>query len=177
MENHAIFATYLTEDLSDPLLKTRLDLCRRFGRLGMYVFKIGSPYKYTNCSLKEDHIQRLESGRVLNNNEFVTPRYRVSGKYIVDILEFMTKVLVFPLNAMYNVLADDWDTVSYNATVVSAGSVILEIFFGAIPTTPMDISEERHTPAPRRSVPVYVSDTRICIPTLRLRNCPLSARN
>ncbi len=117
VENHAIFAAYMTGDLTDPLLTARLNLCRKFARVGMYVFKTGPPFEYTRLPIDDEHVRLLEEADRASDNEFAEPRYRVSNdeRSLVDLLEYMQRCLVFPSNATYNVS----DTVSFRNKNVS----------------------------------------------------------
>ncbi len=161
VENHAIFAAYMTGDLTDPLVTARLNLCRKFARVGMYVFKTGPPFEYTRLPIDDEHVRLLEEADRASDNEFAEPRYRVSNdeRSLVDLLEYMQRCLVFPSNATYNVS----DTVSFRNKNVSWTEVTNRNF----------ANEKRKNAAPaanikpRRSVAIYVSDNRVPLPTLK----------
>ncbi len=150
VENHAVFAAYMTGDLTDSLLTARLNLCRKFAKVGMYVFKTAPPFEYTGLpTIDDERLRLLEEADRVSDNDFAEPRYRIdSEKRLVDLLEYMQRCLVFPSNATYDV-SDS--VVSFGNKNVSWAEVTKQNF----------ATTEKRRPAakPRRSVAIYVAAT------------------
>ncbi len=151
----------MTGDLTDSLLTARLNLCRKFAKVGMYVFKTAPPFEYTGLPIDDERLRLLEEADRVSDNEFAEPRYRIdSEKRLVDLLEYMQRCLVFPSNATYDV-SDS--VVSFGNKNVSWAEVTKHNF----------ATTEKRRPAanvkPRRSVAMYVgSDNRVPLPRLKM---------
>lgn len=178
LENFPTFRTYVTEDLPNHLLQSRIDYCRFFQRQGMFLFKIAPPFTFTKHRLEDRHIVLFERRLDLDKNipEFVHPRYRVvnEGLFIIDALEFMIKELVFPSNAEYNFDFSSWEKILYKDRVILCPEVVRNIFYnipieeinGSFRQPDHDYLQETFV---RRSSPIYISDNRIILPDLRTK--------
>ncbi len=138
----------MTGDLTDSLLTARLNLCRKFAKVGMYVFKTAPPFEYTGLPIDDERLRLLEEADRVSDNDFAEPRYRIDDeKRLVDLLEYMQRCLVFPSNATYDV----------SDSVVSFGNK-------NVSNRNFATTEKRRPAAPaaakpRRSVAMYVAAT------------------
>ena len=181
VENHSAFIMYLTEDLEDTTITRRYNYCQYFERVGMFLFKTGPPFNFTKHPLKSNHTSIIESS-IKKRNELVIPRYVLTedGQFIIDLFEYISKQLVFPSNASYNVNVYENFSISYKNESFECPEIINDIFLkhSSPIFTPTKSSDSKSTSAtmtsdtnkPRRSTPIFVSDQQVKIPCFANKN-------
>ena len=180
VENYSVFSSYLTHDLTDSHLSTRLNYCDYFKRPGVFLFKTGGYFHFTEHHLSSAHLLELQKRSNENSDpvEFSVPRYCLTsdGLRLVDMLEYMDKVLLFPLNASYNVDLSSNRKILHGDQILFCPDIIRDIFYygSSVHEPAFNSSVNTRTRSSivphKRSTPIYVSDNYIVLPQFRRQN-------
>ena len=179
VDNYVHFISYLSQDITSGVLSRRLEYCNFFNRPGMFLYKTSIPYefkKYPLNDLQKQYLQEL----FINKGESVglsIPRFIVTddGNFITDLLEYMEKQLTFPVNAVYNINLSYNDKICYQNRIFKCKEFIRAVLYNYPLSntntnntcTKVQTNNNESLKKPRRSVPIYVSDNRIVVPSLR----------
>ena len=175
VENHSVFSSYLTNDLTDSQLSTRLNYCDYFKRPGTFLFKTGGHVQFTKYKMTSVHRDKLQQCLIDCSEavQFSIPRYCVTSDelYVIDMLEYMNKVLLFPLNALYNVDLSSNNKILLQNQIILCPDVIRDIFHDRSSCNEHAFDSSVNTTSNsvplRRSAPIYVSDNYIVLPQFR----------
>ena len=179
VDNYVQFTTYMSQDLTSGILNRRLEYCSFFKRPGMFLFKTSIPFDFTKHVLNDQQKRYLKDVFLNNEGESVSlsiPRFIVAddGNFITDLLEYMERQLTFPVNAVYNINLSFADKICYRNRMYKCKDIIRTVLYndplfnsntnGTCNTVQTD---NELLKKPRRSVPIYVTDNRIVMPSIR----------